>query len=83
GSPDGQRGDDAIKVAQDLLGTYERLQYMGERVKDRPEDLFEQYCDRCNPPLEPGRRKSTWTSAQRRNPTPCLSDDKIENCIKA
>ncbi|MEB3887427.1 bifunctional DNA primase/polymerase, partial [Lyngbya sp. CCY1209] len=25
GSPDGQRGDDAIKVAQDLLGTYERL----------------------------------------------------------
>ncbi|MEB3886161.1 virulence-associated E family protein, partial [Lyngbya sp. CCY1209] len=26
---------------------------------------------------------STWTSAQRRNPTPCLSDDKIENCIKA
>ncbi|MEB3886151.1 DUF3987 domain-containing protein [Lyngbya sp. CCY1209] len=83
GSPDGRRGDDAIRVAQDLLGTYERLQYLGYPVKDRPEDLFEQYCDRCNPPLEPERRKSTWKSAQRRNPTPCLSDDKIENCVRA
>ncbi|MFM6397393.1 MAG: hypothetical protein ACKPFF_12015, partial [Planktothrix sp.] len=45
--------------------------------------LFDDYCDRCNPSINNRERETIWRSAQKDNPTPCLDDDKLENCYKA
>lgn len=83
GVSEGGRNDAGAALARDLIGTSNRLDYLGHRCEDNPRDLFDQYCDRCNPPLPAGERETIWNKAEGDNPTPCLSDDKIENCIKA
>jgi len=65
-----------------LLGTADYLSYSGQRHDGDPWDLFNDYCDRCSPPLPQGERVSIWKSAQRDNPGPSLSPEAIENCAK-
>ncbi|MEL7039605.1 MAG: DUF3987 domain-containing protein [Cyanobacteria bacterium J06592_8] len=79
----GGRNNSGAKLARNLIGTAHRLQYLDYRVDGRPEDLFEDYCDRCSPPIAPSERKAIWKSALKDNPTATLTDQMIENCIKA
>jgi len=83
GAGDGGRNDGGAKVARDLIGTESRLQYLGFEYTGRARDLFDDYCDRCNPSINDRERETIWNSAIKSNPTPCLSDDKLENCYKA
>ena len=83
GAGDGGRNDGGAKVARDLIGTESRLQYLGFEFTGRARDLFDDYCDRCNPRINDKERETIWNSAIKSNPTPCLSDDKLENCYKA
>lgn len=79
----GGRNDAGAELARDLIGTESQLQYLGIPYNDSARGLFDDYCDRCNPPINNGERETIWRSAQKDNPTPCLDDDKLENCYKA
>ena len=83
GAGEGGRNDGGAKVARDLIGTESRLQYLGFEFTGRARDLFDDYCDRCNPRINDKERETIWDSATKSHPTPCLSDDKLENCYKA
>ena len=83
GMQEGGRNDAGAALVRDLIGTSERLDFLGIKYSDRPEDLFNQYCDACTPPLDEDERGKIWNSGKKDNPTPCLSDDKLENCAKA
>ena len=81
GTSQGGRNDGGAELARDLIGTELRLQILGISCSDSARDLFDDYCDRCNPSINE-ERETIWNSAIKDNPTPCLSDDKLENCYK-
>jgi KaiC/GvpD/RAD55 family RecA-like ATPase len=83
GTGQGGRNSNGAELARDLIGTELRLQILGISCSDSARDLFDDYCDRCNPSLNGKERETIWNSAIKSNPTPCLSDDKLENCYKA
>lgn len=84
GASEGSRNDDAAALARDLIGTARWLE--GKNIYPDPRALFDQFCSRCSPPLgsdNPKEPETVWRSAERDNPTPCLSEDKLENCLQA
>ena len=83
GISQGGRNRNGAELARDLIGTELRLQILGISCSDSARALFDDYCDRCNPSLNNKEREKIWNSAIKDNPTPCLSDDKLENCYKA
>ncbi|MBS0015303.1 MAG: bifunctional DNA primase/polymerase, partial [Arthrospira sp. SH-MAG29] len=83
GASQGSRNDSAAKLARNLIGTYNWLNSNGEMCQDDPRALFDNFCDRCNPPLPPRERGIIWKSAEKSNPTPTLSDDFLINCAKS
>ncbi len=83
GTGEGGRNNEGAKLARNLIGTASRLQYLGYEIEDNPEDLFEDYCARCSPPITHRERAAIWKSALKDNPTATLTDEMIENCIKA
>lgn len=83
GAPDGTRDDSGAALARDLIGTKNRLPDLGYRCTANPRDYFEQFADRCNPPLDQKSRDRIWRSAEKKNPSPSMSDDYIKNCIAA
>ena len=82
GTSQGGRNSNGAELARDLIGTELQLQYLGISYNDSARALFDDYCDRCNPTLKDKERETIWNSAIKDNPTPCLSDDKLENCYK-
>jgi hypothetical protein len=82
GTSQGGRNSNGAELARDLIGTELQLQYLGISYNDSARALFDDYCDRCNPSLNGKERETIWNSAIKDNPTPCLSDDKLENCYK-
>ncbi|BBD57189.1 hypothetical protein NIES204_45250 (plasmid) [Planktothrix agardhii NIES-204] len=83
GTSQGGRNSNGAELARDVIGTESRLQYLGISYSDSARDLFDEYCDHCNPSINDKEREAIWNSAIKSNPTPCLSDDKLENCYKA
>ncbi|WP_089131177.1 DUF3987 domain-containing protein, partial [Tolypothrix sp. NIES-4075] len=83
GSGQGERNTNGAKLARNLIGTSYRLQYLGIQHSGSPRQLFDDYCDRCTPPLDTQEADSIWKSASKDNPTPTLSDDALLNCVKA
>ncbi|NEQ78308.1 MAG: hypothetical protein F6K23_38195 [Okeania sp. SIO2C9] len=66
-----------------MIGTIQRLNYLGINYTDAPQALFEDYCSRCSPPINSKEAQQIWKSAEKDNPTASLTDDAIENCLKA
>jgi predicted P-loop ATPase len=83
GMSEGGRDNAGASLARDLIGTAEHLSAIGQRYSGDPYDLLSDYCSRCNPPLSAKDLERIYKSAQRANPTPCLSPDKIETCINS
>ena len=83
GTSEGGRNVNGAKLARNLIGTRLRLQYLGIRFSGDPRQIFDEYCQRCNPALDPGEADKIWASAEKDNPSATLSDDAIENCVKA
>jgi|694.fasta_scaffold22879_11 hypothetical protein len=83
GSGEGGRNDSGAKLARNLIGTANRLQYLGHRVEGDARSLFDQFCSHCSPPLDAREADIIWKSASNDNPTATLTDDAIENCVKA
>lgn len=78
----GGRNDAGAKLARDLIGTAAYLDSIGQRYDDLPEQLFNQFCSACNPPIKGGEVQAIWKSAQKSNPGASLSPDMVESCIK-
>ncbi|MEX0268728.1 bifunctional DNA primase/polymerase [Leptolyngbyaceae cyanobacterium UHCC 1019] len=83
GLPDGIRNDSGAALARNLIGTANYLNSEGIAFEDNPKKLFEMFCDRCQPPINPEERSSIWNSAERSDPQPALTPDAIANCITA
>nr|WP_225226116.1 DUF3987 domain-containing protein [Komarekiella delphini-convector] len=79
----GERNNKGAALARNLIGTAARLTHLGYRYKGDPRILFDEYCDRCSPPLHTKEAEAIWKSAQKDNPTATLTDDALNNCIKA
>lgn len=82
GTGEGQRNDRGYAVACDLLGASNYLDSIAQPYAEKPRPLFEQYCNRCSPPLEVAEAESIWRSAEARSTGSSLSTSYIENCIK-
>jgi phage/plasmid-associated DNA primase len=82
GVGEGGRNAAGAALSRDLIGTANYLQSEGVDYDGNPRSLFDQFCDACSPPLDQGIEK-IWRSAERDNPSPCLSADKIANCVAA
>jgi hypothetical protein len=83
GVSEGGRNANGAKLARNLIGTAARLNYLGHRFEGEPRSLFDDYCSRCSPPIDAKEADQIWKSAERSNPTASLTDDALENCIKA
>ncbi|MGB3512975.1 MAG: DUF3987 domain-containing protein [Microcoleaceae cyanobacterium] len=83
GVSQGGRNNAGAKLARNLIGTAHRLNYLGINYNDTPLALFEDYCSRCSPPINSKEVQQIWKSAQKDNPTASLTDDALENCLKA
>ena len=83
GAPEGNRDNAGAALARDLIGTANYLTSIGQAFDGNARELLETFCSRCTPPLTGKECDRLWRSATKSNPTPCLSPDKIEACIKA
>ena len=82
GAPNGTRNSMGAKLARNLIGTAQRLDYLGIPYSSDPYQLFLDYCHRC--PNGDGWNEreweAIWKSAQLDNPTASLSDEALNNC---
>ncbi|WP_374825419.1 AAA family ATPase [Aerosakkonema sp. BLCC-F183] len=83
GVAEGNRNKSGAALVRDLIGTAARLEYLGIEYAGSARGLFEEFANRCNPPLPAHEAKTIWDYAQKKNPTACLTDDAIANCVKA
>jgi hypothetical protein len=83
GAPAGQRNDTGAKLARNLIGTANYLRGLEQRFEREPRDLFDDFCDRCSPPITAKERDQIWQSAEKSHPSASLSEDKIQNCLSA
>ncbi len=83
GVSEGGRNSAGAALARDLIGTAQRLNYLGIQYDGNTLQLFEEFCSHCNPPIPTREAESIWKSALKSNPLPCLTDDAIANCVKA
>ena len=83
GEAQGKRNSSGAKLARGLIGTAKRLDYLGYPYRGDPRQLFDDYCSRCTPPISSREPNQIWKSAEKDNPTATLTDDALENCVKA
>lgn len=83
GESEGKRNNSGAKLARNLIGTAKRLDYLGYSYRGDPYQLFDSYCSRCTPPIGNKEAQQIWKSAEKDNPTATLTDDALENCVKA
>ena len=83
GAGEGTRNDRGAALARDLIGTANRLDQLRHRYDGEPRGMFDDFCDRCTPPIAQRERENIWKSAEKSNPGATLSDEAIENCLKA
>jgi hypothetical protein len=83
GVGEGERNSTGYKLATDLIGVENWLILSGYPYERSARNLFDQFCDRCNPSLDDRERETIWAQASSLKPTPSLSGDKLINCYKA
>ena len=83
GVSQGGRNTAGAKLARNLIGTALRLNYLGITYTDTSEALFNDYCSHYTSPIDSKEAAQIWKSAEKSNPTATLTDDALENCIKA
>lgn len=79
------RNSTGAQIARDLIGTSQYLSQIGQPYEGNPESIFFEWCNAVglDGDKPKGQPNKIWESALRSNPTPCLSPDKIEGCIRA
>lgn len=83
GMAEGGRNNAGFALAKDLLGVVAWAGGNGVRLDGSARHLFDEFCSRCSPPLDQREAADTWGSAEKADPSPCLSDDKLRACVEA
>ena len=83
GMAEGGRNNAGFALAKDLLGVVAWAGSNGVRLDGSARRLFDEFCARCSPPLGSREADQTWDSAEKADPSPCLSDDKLRACVEA
>ncbi|WP_375507223.1 hypothetical protein [uncultured Nostoc sp.] len=65
GESEGNRNNSGYKLARNLLGTSNLLTRHRIAYHPEPRQLFDRYCDRSTPPLEPTEADTIWHSANK------------------
>ncbi|MCC5633130.1 hypothetical protein LC613_37090 [Nostoc sphaeroides CHAB 2801] len=60
GESEGNRNNSGYKLARNLLGTSNLLTRNRIAYHAEPRQLFDRYCDRCTPTLEPTEADTIW-----------------------
>jgi hypothetical protein len=81
GMAEGNRNSAGFKLARNLLGTTQFLQSINQPFSSKPRELFDQYCDRCYPPVNPIEAERIWQSAESSPATPSRSPESIAKTI--
>ena len=80
---EGGRDNEGAALIRDLIGCNMWLLSKGYSVDGDPYTLLKNYCGRCVPPLSESDCERIYNSGLKDNPTPCLSEDKLQNCVDA
>ena len=83
GVEQGERNNEGYALLANLITTARYLESIGQPYEGNPRQLFEQFCQNCRPLIEPSEIETIWNSASKRATSPSLSEDAIENCIRA
>jgi hypothetical protein len=82
GIAQGGRNTNGAKLVRDLIGTYNYLLSIGQSVDGDPRQLFFNYANRCNPPLEAREVETIWKSAHQSHQSPSCGSEGVNNCIR-
>lgn len=80
GAGEGGRDNAGIALAKDLIGLTQYLDSIEQAYTEDPDELFQQFCDRCDPPFDGGKNME---SAAKSSNGPTLSVEAIKNNIRA
>jgi hypothetical protein len=83
GVNEGGRNSNGAKLARDLIGTANYLTSIGQRFDGDPQQLLQDYANRCTPPLPAKEVDVIWKSAEKDRPGPSCTSSGVENCIRA
>lgn len=83
GKSEGGRNHAAIKLAIELIGAEDAAKRLGIYLNDNAQQLFNEFCSRCNPPIKESESINVWNSANKKPRTSSLTDEAIMNCVKA
>jgi predicted P-loop ATPase len=83
GASEGNRDDSAAKIARDLVGCENYLKSIHQNYSGSAEKYLYDFISACNPPLSNSDYERILGSAINANPTPCLDEERIKNCIAA
>jgi hypothetical protein len=78
GELEGNRNNAGYKLARNLLGTSDLLARHQIVHYPSPHQLFEQYCDRCTPPLDESEANAIWQSASK---TPAFASRTLDSIL--
>jgi hypothetical protein len=82
GVSEGSRNGSGVRLALDLIGTYNYLTSIEQAVEGDPRDYFEMFAAKCIPPMEDAEVKSIWQWAERENSTPSSTAEGVDNCLR-
>jgi hypothetical protein len=82
GVSQGSRNGSGVRLAMDLMGTYNYLSNIGQSVEGDPREYFELFAAKCNPPMEYEEVESIWQWARSENPQPSSRTDGVDNCLR-
>ncbi|PSB55160.1 DNA primase, partial [Chroococcidiopsis cubana CCALA 043] len=83
GVSEGSRNVSGAKLARDLIGTATYLQAIGQHFNGNPQQMLEDYANRCTPPLPASEVDAIWKSAEKDRPGPSCQPEGVEACIRA
>jgi hypothetical protein len=83
GVSEGSRNVSGAKLARDLIGTANYLQTTGQHFNGEPQQMLEDYANRCTPPLPASEVDAIWKSAEKDRPGPSCQPEGVEACVRA
>jgi hypothetical protein len=84
GVTSGSRNTTLTALIRDLLGCENWCRNSGIEYTGSARALLEEANSKCTPsPLSDREIDTIWNSALKNNPSPCLSEDKLINCLEA
>ncbi|HEY9824888.1 MAG TPA: hypothetical protein V6D19_05530 [Stenomitos sp.] len=80
GKSEGGRNIAGIALALNLFATAKRLDFLGIKYSGYPDIMFEEYCNRCSPPLSGYECQSILRSVEHKpSATPTLPDEILQS----